>query len=370
VLNTITTHFVGLDVHQATIAIAVADPGRGDPRVMPTIRNDFKTLIKSLRRLGTLDHLVCCYEAGPTGYGLYRQLKKAGVRCVVIAPSLVPVKSGRRIKTDCRDAAKLAGYLRSGDLTAIHVPDEATEAVRDLERARDDAKRSERVARHHLSKFLLRQGRIYTGATKWGKPHAGWIAGQTFEHPASQHVFGDYREAVELATARVERLTLRLREVADAWDRAPLIKALQALRGVEMVSSVTLVAEIADFRRFASASELMSYVGLVPSENSSGSSRRLGGITRAGNGHVRRILVESAWQYRRAPGMSKALRARNEGVEPEVRAIAWKAQHRLHSRLKKLLDRGKPANQAVTAVARELVGFIWAIARTEVLMAK
>ena len=369
-LNDITTHFVGLDVHQATIAIAVADPGRGEPRILPTIPNDFKTLIRALRKLGDLDYLMCCYEAGPTGYKLYRQLKKAGIRCIVIAPSLVPVKSGRRIKTDRRDAAKLACYLRSGDLTAIHVPDEATEAVRDLERSRDDAKRAERVARHHLSKFLLRHGRIYTGVTRWGKLHTNWIAGQTFELSASQHVFCDYREAVELATARVDRLTLRLREVADAWDRAPLIKALQALRGVEMVSSVTLVAEIADFRRFGSAAELMSYVGLVPSENSSGSSRRLGGITRAGNSHVRRILVESAWHYRRMPGMSKALRARNEGVEPEVRAIAWKAQHRLHSRLKKLLARGKPANQAVTAVARELLGFIWAIARTEVLMAK
>jgi transposase len=369
-LNAITTHFVGLDVHQATIAIAIAEPGRGDPRIGPTIPNDFKTLMKSLRRLGDLDHLMCCYEAGPTGYALYRRLKKAGVRCVVIAPSLIPVKSGQRIKTDCRDAAKLASYLRSGDLTPIHVPDEATEAVRDLERARDDAKRAERVARHHLSKFFLRHDRIYPGKTRWGKLHTSWIAGQSFELPASQHVFCDYREAVELATARVDRLTLRLREVADTWDRAPLIKALQALRGVEMVSSVTLVAEIADFRRFASAAELMSYVGLVPSENSSGSSRRLGGITRAGNSHVRRILVESAWHYRRAPGMSKALRARNEGVEPAVRAIAWKAQHRLHSRFKKLLDRGKPANQAVTAVARELVGFIWAIARTEVLMVK
>jgi transposase len=263
--NDITTHFVGLDVHQATIAIAVADPGRGEPRILPTIPNDFKTLIKALRKLGNLNYLMCCYEAGPTGYKLYRQLKKAGIRCIVIAPSLVPVKSGRRIKTDRRDAAKLACYLRSGDLTAIHVPDEATEAVRDLERSRDDAKRAERVARHHLSKFLLRHGRIYTGVTRWGKSHASWIAGQTFELSASQHVFCDYREAVELATARVDRLTLRLREVADAWDRAPLIKALQALRGVEMVSSVTLVAEIADFRRFGSAAELMSYVGLVPS---------------------------------------------------------------------------------------------------------
>lgn len=369
-LNAITTHFVGLDVHQATISIAVADPGRGEPQIGPTIPNDFKTLMKSLKRLGELDHLMCCYEAGPTGYGLYRQFKKAGIRCIVIAPSLVPVKSGQRIKTDRRDAAKLAGYLRSGDLTPIHVPDEATEAVRDLERTRDDAKRAERVARHHLSKFLLRHDRIYKGVTRWGKMHTSWVAVQTFEHPASQHVFSDYREAVELATARVDRLTLRLREVSDTWDRAPLIKALQALRGVEMVSSVTLVAEIADFRRFASASDLMAYIGLVPSEHSTGQRRQLGGITRAGNSHVRRILVESAWHYRRAPGMSKALRARNEGVEPEVRAIAWKAQHRLHSRLNKLLARGKPANLAVTAVARELLGFIWAIARTEVLMAK
>ena len=366
--NPNTTRYVGLDVHKDTIAIAVADPGRGDPEVKPTIPNDFTTLMKALRRLGDLDKLMCCYEAGPTGYVLYRQLKAAGVHCVVIAPSLVPVKTGRRIKTDRRDAAKLAGYLRSGDLTPIHVPDEATEAIRDLERARDDAKRTERVTRHHLSKFLLRHGRIYTGKTNWGQAHLAWIARQTFDQPASMQVLSDYQEAVELATARVERLTARLGELAATWDRAPLVKALQALRGVEMISSVTLVAEICDFRRFATASDLMAYVGLVPSENSSGSSRRLGGITKTGNGHVRRILIESAWHYRRAPRMTKALRARNEGVSAEVRTIAWKAQQRLHARLKKLSARGKPRNQAVAAVARELVGFIWAIALKEVIL--
>ena len=251
-------------------------------KVKPTLPNDFTTLMKALRRLGDLDQLRCCYEAGPTGYVLYRQLKAAGVPCVVIAPSLVPVQTGRRIKTDRRDAAKLAGYLRSGDLTPIHVPDEAIEAIRDLERARDDAQRAERVTRHHRSKFLLRHGRIDTGKTNWGQAHLAWIARQTFDQRASMQVLSDDREAVECATARLERLTARLGELAATWDRAPLVKALQALRGVEMISSVTLVAEICDFRRCATASDLMAYVGLVPSEHSSGSSRRLGGITKTG----------------------------------------------------------------------------------------
>jgi transposase len=363
-----TTRSVGLDVHKETIALAVAD-GNLPAKILSTLPNDLATLLKALRRLGPPESIVCCYEAGPTGYGLYRDLKAAGYLCHVVAPSMVPIQAGCRIKTDRRDAAKLAHYLRSGDLTFIWVPDKTTEAIRDLERSRDDAKCAERVTRHHLSKFLLRQGRIYQGKTTFNAAYMAWVAKQDFDEPAQRQVLADYREAVELAGDRVARLTLQMRVAAAAWEKSPLVVALQALRGVDMVSAVTLVAEIGDFRRFAAPGELMAYVGLVPSEHSSGGSRRQGRITRTGNGHVRRIVVESAWHYRRQPRMSKAIRLRNDLVSPGVHAIAWKAQKRLHERLNRLLGRNKPACQAVVAVARELVGFIWAIAHEEVLLA-
>jgi transposase len=364
-----TIRFVGLDVHRDTIAIAVARSGAAPAEVLATIPNDVAALIKRLERLGPVESLRCCYEAGPTGFGLARRLHKAAIACEVIAPSLVPVQPGARVKTDRRDARNLAHYLRSGNLTPIHVLDPITEAIRDLERARDDAKRAERCARQQLSKFLLRHERWFTGRSTWGPAHQAWLAQQEFDQSAQQDVMNDYREAVELATARVGRLTKQLGERAAAWEKAPLVTALQALRGVEMVSAVTLMAEIGDFRRFATASELMAFVGLVPSEHSSGGSRRQGRITRTGNSHVRRILIEAAWHYRRLPRMSKAIRQRNDLVSAPVRAIAWKAQQRLHKRLRRLLEHGKPAGKAAVAVARELAGFVWAIAREEVLVA-
>lgn len=364
-----TTRFIGLDVHRDSIAIAVALADGRPAESLATVPNETGGLIRRLLRLGPAGSLRCCYEAGPTGLGLARRLVEAGIDCRVIAPSLVPVKSGARVKADRRDARNLAHHLRSGDLTAIHILDPATEAIRDLERARDDAKRAERSARQQLIEFLLRHGRTFAGGSTWGPAHSAWPARQQFDAPAQQDVMRDYREAVELATARVARLTKRLAERAATWEQAPLVAALQALRGVEMVSAVTLAAEIGDFRRFASASELMAYVGLVPSEHSGGGSRRQGRITRTGNTHVRRTLVEAAWHYRRQPRMSKAIRERNERVSPAVRAIAWKARQRLHKRLGRLLGRGMPGSRAVTAIARELVGFVWAIAREEVLLA-
>lgn len=364
-----TLHFVGLDVHRDSIAIAVAKPGGQPAESLATIPNEFTALLKRLQRLGPVESIRCCYEAGPTGFGLARRLIKAGIACDVIAPSLIPVQPGARVKTDRRDARNLAHYLRSGNLTPIHVPDTITEAIRDLERSRDDAKCAERTARQHLSKFLLRHERWFTGRTTWGPAHLAWVAKQAFDQPAQQDVLDDYREAVEMATTRVARLTLKLAERVATWEKAPLVTAFQALRGVEMVSAVTLVAEIGDFRRFACASELMAFVGLVPSEHSSGGSRRQGRITRTGNTHVRRILIEAAWHYRRRPRMSKLIRQRNDRVSGPVRVIAWKAQHRLHKRLSRLKEKGKPTTQAVTAVARELAGFIWAIAREEVLLA-
>jgi transposase len=364
-----TVSFVGLDVHQDSVTVAVAQAGRQAARVVATVPHEMKALSKVLEKLGPQPFVYCCYEAGPTGYGLARQLRAAGWACEVIAPSLIPKRSGERIKTDRRDAARLAENHRAGELVAVFVPDETTEAIRDLERARDDAKNAERVARHQLSKFLLRQGRRYPGKTTWNDAHRAWIAKQTFAEPAQQYVLSDGLAAVEAASLRVAQLTDRLRELTPAWRLAPLVKALQSLRGVEFVTAVTIAAEVGDFRRFATAGDFMGYVGLIPSEHSSGLQRRGGPITKTGNRHVRRLLVEAAWHYRRKPRLSKALRERSVGISPAVCAIAWKAQSRLHNRLHRLIGRGKNPVEAVTAVARELAGFVWAIAREEVLLA-
>jgi transposase len=361
--------FVGLDVHKESIAIAVAEGDGGAPENVATVPNDTAALVKRLRKLGLGAELRCCYEAGPTGFALQRALGVAHIECVVVAPSLVPQMAGDRVKTDRRDAVKLARFLRSGDLTEVHVPDAATEAMRDLERCRDDAKRAERTARHQLSKFLLRHGRTYDGKKAWTGMHLDWIRRQVFEHEAHNRVLVDCLQAVENASSRVERLTKDIVELVETWSLRPLVQAFQALRGVQVITAVILAAELGDFARFASAPALMAYLGLVPSEHSSGETQRRGRITRTGNGHVRRILVESAWSYRHRPAMSWAIRKRNEGVAPAVQAIAWKAQHRLHRRYQKLLGRGKNKQQTVTALARELAGFVWSIARQPQLLA-
>jgi transposase len=360
--------FVGLDVHKASIAIAMADGDGSAPETVGTISNDTSALLKRLKKLAVGGKVRCCYEAGPTGFGLQRALRAADVECVFIAPSLVPRTAGDRVKTDRRDAVKLARFLRSGDLTEVHVPDAATEAMRDLERCRDGAKRAERTARHQLSKYLLRHGRIYNGKSAWTGMHLDWVRRQVFEHEAQNRVLVDCVHAVENATARVERLTKDIVDLVESWSLRPLVKALQALRGVQIVSAVILAAELGDVARFASAPALMAYLGLVPSEHSSGETQKRGRITRTGNGHVRRILVESAWSYRHRPAMSWAIRKRNEGVAPEVQAIAWKAQHRLHGKYMRLLGRGKNKQQTVTALARELAGFVWSIARQPQLL--
>lgn len=364
-----TAKFAGLDVHADSIVIGVAEEGRESARVVGSVPNEWKALTKVLDKLGPRSSVFCCYEAGPTGYGLARALIAAGWACDVIAPSLVPKKSGQRIKTDRRDAMKLAQNHRSGDLVAVFIPDEKTEAIRDLERAREDAKKAERVARHQLGKFLLRHGRRYPGKTTWNDAHRAWIAQQAFAEPAQQHVLADGLATVEAAGLRCMQLTGRLRELVEDWRLAPLVKALQAMRGVEFVTAVTLAAEVGDFRRFAKAGDFMGYVGLIPSEQTSGDHRRRGPITKTGNRHVRHVLVESAWHYRRQPRIGKALRERSVGLSPQVCAIAWKAQKRLHSRLHRLIGRGKAPAEAVTAVARELAGFVWAIAREEELLA-
>jgi transposase len=355
-----TVRFVGLDVHADSIAIAVAEPGRGEPAQLAIIPNDTALLLKRLRRL---ESVKCCYEAGPTGFGLHRDLTAAGIDCIVVAPSLVPSKAGDRVKTDKRDAVKLARFLRSGDLTAIHVPDEATEAIRDLERARDDAKRAERTARHQLGKFLLRHGRRYPGKTHWGRRHLDWIHAQHFEQEAQERVLEDYLRSVESQTERVAQLTRSIAELVESWSLGPLVKSLQALRGVNLITAAVIAAEIGDFSRFATAPQFMGYLGLVPSEYSSGDTRQQGRITRAGNGHVRRVLVEAAWAYRFRARNSAEIRARGRSASEAVQQLAWRAQERLCARYRKLTARGKNKNKTVAAIARELAGFVWAIAR-------
>jgi transposase len=308
--------------------------------------------------------LQVCYEAGPTGYGLQRYLARAGVRCVVVAPSLVPTQSGSRVKTDRRDARRLAHFLRSGDLTPVWVPDEHTEALRDLERARDAAKRAEKTARHQLSKFLLRQGRRYTQGKQWTQRYWSWVQRQTFGHEAHRRVLADAIQTAQRTTERVAELERDIAELIEGWALQPLIRDLQAFRGVALVTAVGLAAEIADFHRFTTAGQFMAFVGLVPSEHSSGGQRRQGGITKTGNRHVRRLLIEAAWHYYRWPlRISLALHERRQKVPQAVIAIADKAIMRLGRKAHRMREAGMVPTRVVTALARELAGFLWAAAR-------
>lgn len=358
--------FLGLDVHANTISAAIAEPD-GEVRSLGVIRNTPAEVRKLIKRLEPVSRLRVCYEAGPTGYMLYWQLTQMKVRCEVIAPSLIPVKAGDRVKTNRRDAEKLARCYRAGDLTAVWVPDAAHEALRDLVRAREDARQDQTRARHRLGKFLLRHGCRPPEDIKrnWTNKHMTWIKRQvSFQLPALQAAFLDYVHEVERAGERIERLDQAL---TDATAAAPpemreVVEALQGLRGVGKIVAASLVAEIGSFTRFRSPSQLMSYCGLVPSEHSSGSRVARGGITKTGNAHVRRLIVESAWAYQHKPWIGGWLEKRLQRLEPEIKDISWKAQWRLHTRYKKLSARGKNKPQIVAAIGRELPGFIWAIA--------
>ena len=356
--------FVGLDVHKDSITIAVAEQ-HGEPKVLQRIPNDLGRVIKELRKLEKASQLKVCYEAGPLGFGLQRALQAAKIDCIIVAPSLIPVRSGEQIKTDRRDACKLAHFLRSGDLTPIWVPDEQTEAIRDWERSREDARLAERTARQQLLKFLLRHGRKFTeGKSHWTGIHWKWIRKQTFEQPALNTVLEDYVQAAQQATARVKRLTEEIATQVEDWVLAPLVKNLMAFLGVKLVTATAISAEIGDFERFNKASSFMAFTGLVPTEHSSGGSRQQGGITKTGNRQVRRLLVEAAWHYYDArPGVSRELQQRREGVPADVVAIAEKARLRLRRKSIRMRAAHKPPNKITTALARELAGFLWAAAR-------
>lgn len=356
--------FVGLDVHAETIAIAVAEPG-GDVRSLGVIPNREDSVRKLVRKLGPVEELRFCYEAGPTGYALYWQLVRMGAKCEVVAPTLVPVKAGDRVKTDRRDALKLARNYRAGELTPVWVPDAAHEALRDLVRAREAAKKDELRARHRLNKFLLRHGRRPPmGVKLWTMKYLEWVKREVhFEQMAQEATLLDYLHEVEHAAARIMRLDGAIEEAVKCVPpkMRAVIEALQALRGIARVASVTIVAELGELSRFARAKQLMAYGGIVTSEHSSGECTRRGGITKTGNAHLRRVVVEAAWTYRHRPAVGTSLRKRQEKVSEEVKEIAWKAQQRLHQRYRKLLAKGKNKGIVVTAVGRELLGFIWAI---------
>jgi len=289
-----------------------------------------------------------------------------GYSCLVAAPALIPRRPGDRIKCDRRDALTLARLFRAGELTAIRVPDVDDEAMRDLTRAREDAISVERRAKQRTTALLLRHGRRYPGKTTWGKGHWSWLLQQVMEHPAQQIVLQEYLDAVREASLRVQRLTGQIRELLPQWRRAPFVAAYQALRGVSLITATTVVAEIGDLSRFHNPKELMAYLGLVPSEHSSGTSVRRGRITKAGNGHARRVLVEAAWAYRLRARVTRPLLQRQEGLPESIRQIAWKAQLRLCARYRRLLARGKTKQTIVTAIARELAAFLWAIGQAVV----
>jgi transposase len=354
---------VGLDVHARSIVIAVAE-GHTPAETLKKIPFEEARLLTELRRLGPLGSLKVCYEAGPTGFGLQRFLAASGVDCVVVAPTLIPSQSGCRVKTDRRDARKLAHFLRSGDLSPVWIPDEHTEALRDLHRARDDARNAERRARQQLNHFLLRQGRRFTeGKSLWTQQHWAWIRRQTFVHEAHRRVLADAIDAVQAAGERLRRLTQDLADCLEGWALAPLVRNLQAFRGVQLVTAVGLAAEIGHFHRFSGGGRFMSFTGLVPSEDSTGEARRQGPITRTGNRQVRRLLVEAAWSYYSAPaGISPALARRREQVPANVIHVADRAQRRLRRIAWRLKERAKHPNKIVTALARELAGFVWAAA--------
>jgi transposase len=355
---------VGLDVDTERLSVAVAECGGGEVRSLGVVANTAESVRRLVKRLGRPAGLRFCYEAGPHGYGLYWQLIQLGAQCDVVAPTLIPTKSGDRVKTNRRDAERLARLHRSGELTAVWVPDAAHEALRDLVRAREVAKKDQLRARHRLGKFLLRRGlRAAAGINKWTQAHLAWVKTLRFENPAQESAFLDYLHEVEHAAERIARLEKALDQAVEALPPAmrALVAGLKTLRGVSKVSAATIVAEVGPPSRFQKPKLLMGYSGLVSSEDSTGNSVRRGAITKTGNAHLRRVIVEAAWAYQHRPSMSATLKKRQEGASEEVKEIAWKAQHRLSSRYRGLVKKGKLHQKAIVAVSRELLGFIWAI---------
>ncbi len=362
--------YLGLDVHKETIPWAVAIEGRSSPQYRGEIANRPNKVLKLVEKLNQEfggEVLLWCYEAGPCGYQLHRQLLNLGHDCQVVAPSKIPKQAGDRIKTDRRDAIKLARLLRSGDLTGVWVPDTEQEAMRDLTRARGDMKVQERKAQQQLNAFVLRNGHAWPAKKKrWNSIHYNWLEALRFEHDWQQVVLQEYVEAVKAATKRVAEIDSLMQQALAQWSMAPVVYSLKALRGINTIAAMILLAELGDISRFGSPRQLMAYLGLVPSEHTSGPNRRQGGITKTGNTHARRILVESSWGYRFPARQTAHLKRKAADASDAAKAIAWKAQKRLCGRYKTMTQAGKNTKVVCVAIARELLGFIWAIVCQEI----
>jgi transposase len=360
-----TVKYIGLDVHKKSISIASADQGRdAEVRYYGKVEHTMGQLIKVFRKfISQGAELKCVYEAGACGYHLYRFLISNGINCTVVAPSKIPRRSGDRLKNDKRDCITLARLHRAGELTPIYVPNVEDEALRDLVRARSDAKDAGKKAKQQLAAFLLRYHITFSGKTKWSKAYFKWLADISMPHPAQQITLQEYIDTVNMCDERVKRITEQIRNLAEQSRLNKLIKAFESMRGISLVIASTLASELGYFSRFEHPEEIMAYLGLIPSEFSSGEKQHKGSITKTGNGHVRKVLIEAAHSYRLPARKSRAILKRQEGVSKEIRAIAWKAQLRLSHRYRQLVMKGKNANVAKTAVARELAGFVWAIAR-------
>lgn len=363
------TLYIGLDVHKDSITIAIAEPGRkAEIRPFGTITNDLHALEKALIRIRKAHpgaHLEVAYEAGPCGFGIARRLQQLKVPCLVAAPSLIPKQPGSPFKNDKRDSRSIARLLRAGELTAVYVPEPTDEAIRDLCRARTDAADDQRRCRLRLKAFLLRHGYRYQGKANWSQPHMRYLRELVLPHPAMKAILEEYLQGIDSAHQRVQRIEASMLSLLETWRLKPAVNALMAFRGFQLVAAMVTVSELGDIHRFAHPRQLMTYLGLVPTEASSGPRQRLGAISRCGNGHQRWLLTECAEHYVLPPKISKELSRRQEGQSETVRALSWKAQNRLHLRFTRLLARRLQRNKAKIAVARELCGFVWAVLRTQ-----
>lgn len=367
-MKAITLH-IGMDVHKDSIAIAVAQPGsRGEVRLFGTVTNDLHALEKALARIRKAHpgaQLEVTYEAGPCGFGIARRLQQLKVPCLVAAPSLIPKQPGAPFKTDKRDAKQLARLLRAGELTAVYIPEPTDEAIRDLCRARTDAIDDGRRSRQRLKSFLLRHGYRYQGRANWSQAHMRYLRELVLPHPAMKAILEEYLTSIDTAGERVVRIESAMVALLGSWRLHPAVRALMAMKGFQVVAAMITVSELGDIHRFAHPRQLMTYLGLVSTEHSSGPRQHLGRITRCGNGHLRWLLIECTQHYAPPPKVGKELSRRQEDQPAAIRALSWKAQNRLHQRFMKLLARRLHRNKARVAVARELCGFIWALLRTQ-----